>query len=104
MNEYIKVGKKADFPENRGTGVVVDGKNVCIVRHGDKAFAFDDRCTHAESLLSGGDVEGGEIGCPLHGARFSIATGEPMTLPAVKPVRIHEAKIEGDTVFVRLKE
>jgi 3-phenylpropionate/trans-cinnamate dioxygenase ferredoxin subunit len=103
MNKFVKVGKLSQFPESLGTGVTVEGRAVCVARMKEKLFAFDDRCTHAESLLSGGDVEGCEILCPLHGARFSIETGEALTLPAVKPVQTHEVKVEGDNVYVKLK-
>lgn len=104
MSDFIRIGKTKDFSETVGTGVQVNGRRVCIVRQGDKCFAFDDRCTHAESLLSGGDVEDGEISCPLHGARFAVASGEAMTLPAVKPVQTHEVKVQGDEVFVKLSD
>jgi nitrite reductase/ring-hydroxylating ferredoxin subunit len=39
----------------------------------------------------------------LHGARFSVETGEALTPPAVKPVKTHEVKVEGDAIFVKLK-
>lgn len=104
MSEFVKVGKTFDFPETEGKNVSVNGQSICIARNKNTFYAFDDRCTHAESRLSGGDVEGCEILCPLHGARFSIETGEALTLPAVRPVRTHEVRIEGDQVFVKLKE
>ena len=102
MNEYIKAGIKKDFKDMLGTAVQLNGKNICIARSGDTFYAFDDRCTHAESLLSGGDIEDGEISCPLHGARFAIKTGEAMTLPAVKPVQTYEVKIEGENIYIKL--
>lgn len=104
MNTFVKVGKTSDFLETEGKNVSVNGQEVCIARNKDKFYAFDDLCTHAHSRLSGGDVEGCEISCPLHGARFSIETGEALTLPAVKPVRTHEVKVEGDQIFVKLTE
>lgn len=104
MNDFVGVGKKTAFSETVGTGVDVNGHRVCIVRQGEKVFAFDDRCTHAESLLSGGDVEDGEIVCPLHGARFAVDSGEARTLPAVKPVQTHQVKIQDDEVFVKLND
>lgn len=104
MSDYVNVGKKSNFPTHEGKNVIVDGKEICIARSGDKFYAFDDRCTHAASRLSGGDVEGCEVLCPLHGARFSIETGEALTLPAVKGVQTHDVKVEGDSVFVKLKE
>ena len=102
MSDFVRVGKASDFRSNEGTGVLVEGRPVCVIRTGDAFHAIDNRCTHAESELSGGEVEEGEIACPLHGARFSIETGEALTLPAVKPVRTHEVKVEGGDVFVRL--
>jgi len=104
MSEFIRIGKKRDFPTNRATGIVVEGKNVCVANHEGRLYAFDDRCTHAESLLSAGDLEECEIVCPLHGARFSIETGAALTLPAVRPVRTHDIKVEGEDVSLRLKE
>lgn len=104
MSDFINVGKKSGFREDEGTAVTVNGKPVCIARAGDKVYAFDNRCTHAESQLSGGEVENGEILCPLHGARFSIQTGDALTLPAVKSVKTHQVKVEGDNVFVKITE
>jgi nitrite reductase/ring-hydroxylating ferredoxin subunit len=104
MSEFIKVGKKKDFSDKTGTGIEINGRRLCISRLGNDFYAMDDRCSHAESLLSGGDIEEGEISCPLHGARFSVKTGEAMSLPAVKPVQTHEVKIQGEDVFVKLKE
>lgn len=104
MSDFVKVGKISDFSSSEGKNVSVSGQSICIARNKDTFYAFDDRCTHAESRLSGGDVEGCEILCPLHGARFSIETGEALTLPAVRPVRTHEVKVEGENVLVRLKD
>jgi 3-phenylpropionate/trans-cinnamate dioxygenase ferredoxin subunit len=102
VREFVKVGTKNDFPEAASVAVQVNGRDICIIRHKDRFYAFDNRCSHAESQLSGGDVEDGEIVCPLHGARFNLATGEPTTLPAVKPVRTYEVKVEGDNVFLKI--
>lgn len=77
---------------------------ICLVRLGDRYYALDNRCTHAEAQLSAGDVEEGEIACPLHGARFDLKTGRAMTPPATMPVRTHEVKVDGDDLYVRLSE
>jgi 3-phenylpropionate/trans-cinnamate dioxygenase ferredoxin subunit len=104
MSEFIKVGAKNDFADRKPTGVQVSGQSICIIRLGDRFYAIDDRCTHAQVQLSAGDVEeDNELVCPLHGARFSVETGEALTPPAVKPVKTHEVKVEGDAIFVKLK-
>lgn len=102
MDGFVKAGKKSDFKDLEGTAVALNGKDVCVARAGEIFYAFDNLCTHAYSRLSGGEVEDGEISCPLHGARFSMKTGEAMTLPATKPVKTYEVQITGDEVFVKL--
>src|SRR4051812_36344526 len=102
MTDFVKVGPAKAFPENKPVGIEVQGHPICVVNVGGRFYAVTDRCTHAESLLSPGDVEDSEIVCPLHGARFSLATGEALTLPAVKPVSTHQVKVEGEDVFVKL--
>ena len=36
--------------------------------------------------------------------KLDIRTGKALTMPATKPTRAHEVKIEGDQVFVRLRD
>lgn len=86
---------------------------LCVVRTGeDEVFAVHDVCSHQEWSLADGWVEGrtspqaGEaaraptIECSLHGSRFSLETGRPDTLPAVKPVPTYAAKVEDGAVWV----
>jgi 3-phenylpropionate/trans-cinnamate dioxygenase ferredoxin subunit len=77
---------------------------VCVVRIGDDVYALGDRCSHANVSLSEGDVdpEDRTIACWKHGSAFSLATGEPQSLPAVKPVPVYQVTIEGDDVVVHL--
>ncbi len=103
MSEFVKVGVKADFKEGMLTGIHVKDLPVCVAHAAGNFYAFDDTCTHAYALLSRGDLEeGAEAVCPLHGARFSIMTGEALTPPAVKPVKTYAVKVEGDEVFVEV--
>ncbi|MFN0118404.1 MAG: non-heme iron oxygenase ferredoxin subunit [Elusimicrobiota bacterium] len=103
MSEFIKVGVKKDFPEGRATGIKVGDRYICVAHAVGAFYSFDDRCTHAESLISGGDIEeGDEVSCPLHGARFSIKTGKALTPPAVRSVKTHEVKVEGENIFIKL--
>ena len=48
------------------------------------------------------DAEAGTIACPRHGAKFDIKTGAALTMPATKPTKAHEVKVDGDQVLVRL--
>ena len=54
---------------------------------------------HHDGPLGDGDLEGMEIICPRHGARFDVQTGKVVALPAVVdipayPVRIKDGQVE----------
>jgi anthranilate 1,2-dioxygenase ferredoxin subunit len=63
------------FPEDGKLAVELGGWSVVIVRTEEGFSALNDRCTHQAALLSPGRVRRGAIMCPLHGARFEVATG-----------------------------
>ena len=64
----------ADFP----TGVLVEGHQIGLFMNGNDVHALEDVCPHAYALLSQGFQEDGYIECPLHAAKFEIATGKCM--------------------------
>lgn len=66
---------EAEFPEDGKLATRIGGWFV-LVAHTDEGFhAVNDRCTHQAALLSGGRIRRGAVMCPLHGARFEVATG-----------------------------
>ena len=91
-----------EVPDGSARRVDVDGAPVCVVHIGDEWFAIGDTCSHAEFSLSEGDVwpDECEIECPKHGAMFSLRTGEPLTLPAIRPVAVYKVRVDGDDVVV----
>lgn len=66
---------EAEFPEEGKLAAKLGAWHVLIARDDDGFHALNDRCTHQASLLSGGRIRRGAVMCPLHGARFEIATG-----------------------------
>ena len=48
---------------------------VALTRLNGKICAFENTCTHDGGSLEGGHLEGKEVVCPRHGARFDIETG-----------------------------
>jgi 3-phenylpropionate/trans-cinnamate dioxygenase ferredoxin subunit len=64
--------------------------------------AIEDVCTHDGTVLtSGSPIEGDEIVCPRHGARFCVRTGEALSAPAYEPTATFPVKVEGGKVYVR---
>ena len=65
-------------------------------------YVIGDQCSHADVSLSEGDVDVDEctIECPKHGSSFDLATGEPLSLPALKPVPTYAVSVvDGDVVI-----
>jgi len=60
--------------------------------------AFSKKCTHQGCPVS--SIEGTEIACRCHGARFSIADGSVVKGPATTPLRAASATLEGDQVRI----
>jgi 3-phenylpropionate/trans-cinnamate dioxygenase ferredoxin subunit len=100
MAEFRTAARLDEIPATGLKGVVVDGQKVVLVRQGDRVYALEDQCSHEEFALSDGELVAGQIECALHGARFDPATGAPKALPAVKPVRTFDCRVEGDEVQV----
>ena len=89
-------------PDGGVRRVDIDGTPVAVVRMGDRVFAIGDVCSHAEVSLSDGEVDLDEcaLECPKHGSLFSLETGEPLSLPAVRPVATYAVEVDGDDVSI----
>lgn len=82
----------------------VEGRSLAVVRLGDAVYAIGDTCSHADVSLSGGEVDADEcsLECPQHGSAFDLRTGEPSSLPAVRPVPTYEVSVVDGDVNVEL--
>ena len=103
MSERVRALSLSELPEEGAVRVELGGTAVCVARSGGTVYAIGDRCSHADVSLSEGDVEDGLIECWLHGSQFDLATGEPTSLPANKPVPTYAVTVEGDDVLVELE-
>src|ERR1700726_3596967 len=101
---FTRVCPLADVPAEGALGVEIDGEPVCLIRTGGEVFAVRDVCSHAEVPLSEGEVYDHTVECWLHGSCFDLRTGQPTGPPATVPVPVYPVKIEGDDVYVAVKE
>lgn len=81
--------------------VDIDGTVIVVANVGGELYAIEDVCTHDGGQLTGGCIEGAEIVCPRHGARFSLRTGEALTAPAYEPSTTFPIRVEAGVVFTR---
>jgi 3-phenylpropionate/trans-cinnamate dioxygenase ferredoxin subunit len=99
--KWIDAGPAADLGDGQTISIAVGRLMIAVARSGESYFAIEDVCTHDGAELTGGAIEGTEIICPRHGARFCLRTGEALTPPAYEPVRVFGTKIEGGHLWVR---
>jgi nitrite reductase/ring-hydroxylating ferredoxin subunit len=78
------------------------GPAVAIFRVDGALYCVDDTCTHEESSLADGYIEGDVVECSFHFARFSIRTGAVLGLPATLPLHTYPVKVEDGKVYVEL--
>lgn len=97
--QFVKVASQAELPPGERLLIEINGQPIVILNLAGKLFAMGDICTHDNAPLGDGDLDGYQIICPRHGARFDVRTGKALTLPAVHdspayPVRVRDGQIE----------
>lgn len=107
----IKACKVSDVSAGRPLWLRMAGESFVVVKSADgHIFAFENKCSHADKALHAGkwDSERCEITCPVHGAVFSVKTGEALVGPAVLPIQLFDVSINIEngepTVFVTIPD
>ena len=95
---FVKVGEVGDVPPGTAKVYEVGDRFVAVCNVEGTLFAVDDVCTHDEGSLDQGELDGFEIECPRHMARFDVRTGEVKALPAVVPIDTFGVRVEGDDI------
>ena len=101
---FVRACAVSDIPESGTLSVELGGEPVAVVRTGGDIYAIRDVCSHAEVPLSEGEVYDHTVECWLHGSCFDLRTGDPTGPPATEPVPVYPVKVEGDDVYVAMKE
>jgi len=101
MSDWVSVARADELAPGQWKAVDVDGARVAVFNLGGRYFAIEDVCTHDGGQLTGGSIEGPEIVCPRHGARFCIKTGAALTAPAYEATAKFPVRVENGVVEVR---
>lgn len=101
MSEFIKVATVEEIPLGGSKLVEVDYVRIALFNLEGTLYAIEDVCTHDGGPLVEGEVlEGCQVMCPRHGARFDIRTGEALSFPAFEATNTYEVKVDGDDVLI----
>lgn len=98
------IGSPQDFEPQKVRVLRLDGERVGVVLHEGKYYAWEDRCTHDGAPIGEGALDGCEIECPRHGARFDVRTGRVTCPPAFTPLEIYTVEVDQDKVYVTLPD
>jgi len=101
MADWVAVAKVDELPPGAWRSTDIDGARIAVFNVGGEFYAIEDVCTHDGGILTGGQVDGDQIVCPRHGARFCIRTGAALTAPAYEPAARFPVRVEGGEVQVR---
>ncbi|TWH00854.1 3-phenylpropionate/trans-cinnamate dioxygenase ferredoxin subunit [Nocardioides sp. J9] len=95
---------EGDLAPGESMTVPADGEDIAVAlyRNDDgEYFATADTCTHEDwSLGEDSDLEGNEVVCPLHMARFDIRSGEALCFPATIALQTFDVVCEDGKVYV----
>ena len=104
MSDYIKVAAESDVAEGQAKVFEAGDSRVVLCKVAGKCYAIADVCTHDGGPLGEGDLEGYEIICPRHGARFDVRTGAVLAFPAIMPVASYAIMLADGDVLVKIDE
>ena len=100
--DFIPVAAKADLGKGERLVIEVEGNPIVIFNVDDKFYAIEGICSHDEEELAEGQLDGFELTCPRHGARFDIRDGSVLALPAFQEINTFPVEIRGEEVLIGL--
>ena len=102
MSGFIKVATTDELADQQAKLVEVEGHKIALFRVNGAFYALSDACTHRGGPLSEGELEGAEVTCPWHGAKFDIPTGAVHGSPAREGVKSYPVRVTGADIEVEV--
>jgi 3-phenylpropionate/trans-cinnamate dioxygenase ferredoxin component len=98
--ERVLAGTIEEFPEGTQKVIEIEDDYVLVLHSISGFWAIEDRCSHDDNELYGGEVVGKTIKCSRHGAKFDLETGAALSMPAVRGVKSYAVTLEDGQVWV----
>jgi 3-phenylpropionate/trans-cinnamate dioxygenase ferredoxin component len=89
---FVRVMTVSGLPPGAKRAVDVNGRSVLICNSNERLYAVSNICSHAQEKLECGRMSRGWIVCPVHGARFDLATGRAMNPPTKEPIAAYQIR------------
>ncbi len=101
MSDWINVATTDSIEPGNWEVVELEDVVIAVFNIDGEFFAIEDVCTHDFATLTGLPLDGDQVICPRHGARFCVRTGEALTPPAYEPTACFPVRITDGIVQVR---
>jgi len=106
--EYVRVAQANQVTPGRIVPVEAKGIKLLLAEAGGRYYAAARKCPHLGFNLCRGSLEGAAVVCPLHKAKFDLATGaierDPKLLfigmKAKSNLAVYPVKVEGIEILV----
>jgi 3-phenylpropionate/trans-cinnamate dioxygenase ferredoxin subunit len=102
MTTYVSVARVDEIPAGTARAFSIAGQAIAIFNCGGQLYATANICSHDYAELHEGYLDDDDctVECPLHGSLFDLRSGAARTLPATKPVKVYELRVEGDEIQI----
>lgn len=101
MGDWVLVGMRSELLPGEYRVVWDDATPIAVYNVEGQLYAIEDQCSHDALELAGGELDGYEVVCPWHGARFDLRTGEAKCAPAYEPVATFPVREEEGVIWTR---
>jgi len=101
MSDWVDVIDQNALADGEHVVVDIDGTDVAVFKIEGRFYAIEDVCTHDGAEIASGELDGCEIICPRHGARFCVKTGEVKSPPAYEDIDTFPVRVENGIVQIR---
>lgn len=102
MGKFVKVATTEEMEHQPARCLEVEGEKVALFKSDDAFYALSDTCTHRGGPLSEGEVEGNEVTCPWHGAKFDLRSGAALGPPAPTGIKSYPVRVTGADIEIEI--
>lgn len=102
--KFYRIAKVSDVPDGERLFFEIEGQPIVLFVKGNEYYATGDVCSHDQGPVGDGELEGYEIICPRHGARFDIRTGKVLQFPAVTDIPSYPVRVQDGYIEVGIQE
>jgi nitrite reductase/ring-hydroxylating ferredoxin subunit len=108
--DQIRIASTRDVTPGKPVPVEAAGIKLMLSQVGSDYYVTQRKCPHLGFNLCRGKIEGRGVVCPLHKAKFDLATGEVQRDPkllfiglkAKSDLKTWPVRVLGDDIFVAL--